>query len=297
VAVEWFQYQPGPNVYYAFFDDLTNGGAVDGKGDWMYSDGVWYELQSHHVDGNWGLGAIVEGIPRQPPNPPVIYGPTIGIIGQSYLFTFTSYDPQGKDIYYDIYWGDGHYSDWMGPYPSGTTIYVNHTWDDRDSYYILAKAKDMYNLESDWTDPFEIRIGAPILILDNLHGGVRGISVHVKNIGDADATNVVLSIKISEAVIFSNSDKAFSLSNIPPGDAKKITSFVFGFGKMITDVSVVCQEGVMTEKHATGFMFLFFVFGIQEINFSLINGVQKKPLRKHLSLGLYDKETKGLSCF
>ena len=63
VAVQWTQYEPGPGVYYAWLDTLTTGGAVDGKGDWYYLNNVWGEIQTGGADydGNWGIGAIVEG--------------------------------------------------------------------------------------------------------------------------------------------------------------------------------------------------------------------------------------------
>ncbi len=62
VAVEWTQYEPGPGVYYAWLDTGT-GPAVDGKGDWYYLNNAWGEIQTGgpDYDGNWGIGAIVEG--------------------------------------------------------------------------------------------------------------------------------------------------------------------------------------------------------------------------------------------
>ena len=62
VAVEWTQYDPGPGVYYAWLDTIT-GPAVDGKGDWYYLNNAWGEIQTGgpDYDGNWGIGAIVEG--------------------------------------------------------------------------------------------------------------------------------------------------------------------------------------------------------------------------------------------
>lgn len=62
VAVEWTQWEPGPGVYYAWLDTLS-GPAVDGKGDWYYLNNAWGEIQTGgpDYDGNWGIGAIVEG--------------------------------------------------------------------------------------------------------------------------------------------------------------------------------------------------------------------------------------------
>jgi len=63
VAVEWTQMEEGPGAYYAWLDTLTAGGAVDGKGDWYYLNNAWGEIQTGGADydGNWGIGAIIEG--------------------------------------------------------------------------------------------------------------------------------------------------------------------------------------------------------------------------------------------
>jgi hypothetical protein len=55
VAIEWEQTET--SAYLAFMDE---GPAVDGKGDWGF-DGAWSELQIYGLDGNWAIGAIVEG--------------------------------------------------------------------------------------------------------------------------------------------------------------------------------------------------------------------------------------------
>ncbi|MBN2600074.1 MAG: hypothetical protein JXA75_05995, partial [Candidatus Thermoplasmatota archaeon] len=79
VAVEWTQWEPGPGVYYAWMDTLS-GPAVDGKGDWIYHNSAWLEIQTlgASFDGNWGIGAIIEGTAQQPPQKPTLSGPTNG---------------------------------------------------------------------------------------------------------------------------------------------------------------------------------------------------------------------------
>jgi hypothetical protein len=61
VAIEWTQYEDS-GVFYAWMDTLT-GPAVDGKGDWIYLNSGWSETQTFgaNFDGNWGIGAIIEG--------------------------------------------------------------------------------------------------------------------------------------------------------------------------------------------------------------------------------------------
>ena len=67
-----------------------------------------------------------------------------------YEYTFVSIDPNGDDVYYYIDWDDGTFDEWIGPYPSGKEVKVNHTWDKWGFYTIKAKSKDIHGAESDW---------------------------------------------------------------------------------------------------------------------------------------------------
>ena len=106
---------------------------------------------------------------NDPPTAPTIDGPTSGAVSVSYEFTIVSTDPDGDDVYYYIDWDDGNVEDWIGPYASGVVVTVSHSWSSEDTYSILAKAKDTYGAESDWSDPFIITIvesdppGAPVI--------------------------------------------------------------------------------------------------------------------------------------
>ena len=57
VACSWESWEPDHVAY------IDQGPAVDGKGDWLYLNGFWQEIQSPpgNIDSNWGMGAIVEG--------------------------------------------------------------------------------------------------------------------------------------------------------------------------------------------------------------------------------------------
>ena len=105
------------------------------------------------------------------PDNPTIDGMTSGKAGETYEYTFITTDPENDDVYYYVEWGDGEATDWIGLYASGEEIKVSHTWDEQGTYIIKAKAKDMYDSESDWstleiTMPyvhFFERTGHPIL--------------------------------------------------------------------------------------------------------------------------------------
>jgi len=84
------------------------------------------------------------------PETPTINGQTNGNIGIEYDYTFRSVDPDGDDLYYYIAWDDGNIDEWIGPYKSGEDAIVSHTWSEKGTYAIKAKAKDDYNMQSKW---------------------------------------------------------------------------------------------------------------------------------------------------
>jgi len=98
------------------------------------------------VDTTWAL--IRES--NDPPGTPTIEGETHGYYGESYDYTFIATDLDEDDIWYYIDWGDGTIEDWFGPYDSGEEVVMSHTCDEEDTYIIRAKAKDIFDAESDW---------------------------------------------------------------------------------------------------------------------------------------------------
>ena len=90
------------------------------------------------------------GKKNEPPSIPTINGAINGKAGKSYDYTFKSTDPEGDEIYYFIYWGDGTMEPWNGPHSSGDEVIISHTWEEKGTYNISAKAKDSYGSESDW---------------------------------------------------------------------------------------------------------------------------------------------------
>ena len=111
-----------------------------------------------------------------PPDAPKINGPTSGEPGIEYEFTFNSTDPNGYRLYYYIDWGDGNFEEWIGPYDSGEEVKINHSWEDYGTYIIKAKAKDRFDIESDWSDPYKIEIKNDPPSAPTIDGPERGKS-------------------------------------------------------------------------------------------------------------------------
>ena len=109
--------------------------------------------------------SIIDNIP---PDKPIISGPTKGKAGTKYEYTYISTDPEAYDVYYFVDWGDGKNTSWIGPFASGDPQIINHTWENKGTYTISAKAKDIFDAESDWnylsvTIPRNRAVDIPVL--------------------------------------------------------------------------------------------------------------------------------------
>jgi hypothetical protein len=65
-------------------------------------------------------------------------------------------------VYFFIEWGDGTNSSWVGPFSSGAIAEIDHAWDEKGTYTVMVKAKDVYGIESSWGSltvvmPFEYK--------------------------------------------------------------------------------------------------------------------------------------------
>lgn len=96
--------------------------------------------------------------PSQPPNTPNIEGPSTGKTGISYVFNATTADPDRDDIFYLFDWGDGSFSEWLGPVGSGVTVSKDHRWEEKTTYSLRVKARDEYYHESNWSEPITISL-------------------------------------------------------------------------------------------------------------------------------------------
>jgi hypothetical protein len=106
------------------------------------------------IDG-WIVKFSAEGNQR-PNKPSKPSGPSSGNANVEYVYTTSTIDPDGGQIFYMWDWGDGGYSQWLGPYNSGEECSVSHMWSSRGNYEIKVKAKDTSNAESEWSDPLPV---------------------------------------------------------------------------------------------------------------------------------------------
>jgi parallel beta-helix repeat protein len=136
-------------------DDYPSGGNYwdDYTGEDSDDDGIGdtpYEIPGD--GGNLDNYPLMEPfVPQQPPDPPIITGPTVGLIGEELTYCIDKViDPEGDDVKVFWDWDDGNTTDWQGPYPSGSEVCETHTWTEAGTYTIRAKLMDIHGRESDW---------------------------------------------------------------------------------------------------------------------------------------------------
>jgi nitrous oxidase accessory protein len=140
-----------------FGDGTTDSGMVVSH---AFNDSGEYDVTLIVTDDEGYKGNItktIDAVKNYPPDTPTIDGPDSGGWGKPYHFTFQSSDNEGSEIWYYIDWGDEHNTGWMGPFASGEEISDAHTWTQQETFTIRCKAKDMYDIHSDWAE-FEITI-------------------------------------------------------------------------------------------------------------------------------------------
>jgi len=193
-----------------------------------------------------------------PPTIPVINGPTVGRINKEYEFTAVSDDPEGDQIYYMFDWGDETQSEWVGPVDSGTQVTITHTWTNIGNYSIKAKAMDVEESRSRWTEPYSVIMDVPILKLKFIKGGLFSVKTTIENEGIAEADNIDWEINIEGSVFLGRNSKG-NIDTIAPGDTVTIsTGMVLGFGDIRAHFILNGPECNL-DKDRGGKLFLFFI--------------------------------------
>ena len=151
-------------IYYRFdWGDGNSSGWVGpyNSGQTGTASHVWTELGTYNVtvkarDIN-GAGSPVSAplavvvTDNTPPFDPTITGPGQIKPKVTYTFTFNATDEFDHDVTFDIDWGDGNGLAGLGPYLSGETFELTHSWAKKGTYSVRAKATDEFGAESNWT--------------------------------------------------------------------------------------------------------------------------------------------------
>ena len=181
------------------FDSYENGSSIHGQGGWKgwdnnsdctaYVSSVKSRSPPHSLDiktpadlvhtyfgnysGEFNYTVWIYYPENIPPTAPIISGPEGGGVGEFYEYSFVSTDFNLDDLYYFIDWGDGNIEEWVGPYASGEEVTISHLWSEIGEYEIRAKARDISENESDWSEPFDVIISNPP-IKPTINGPISG---------------------------------------------------------------------------------------------------------------------------
>jgi len=212
---------------------------------------------SHNATGvnRWGTW-IGELSFNRPPETPEIFGPNEGTISVEYTFTAVTSDPDGDQISYMFDWGDGNFSSWLGPYPSGATATTSHAWASAGTYDVKVKAKDSNGAESGWSPAHSIVITAgPIIEIGAITGGIGKVKAVIMNTGGAAATNVSWKIDLTNGLIILGRENTGTIATLNVGGEQTVASkFIFGFGKTVVKVTADT-----TTKSVNATVLLFYI--------------------------------------
>jgi len=135
-----------PNSPDGYGDDLREGALTPGD---FNLDGKM-DFVAGGVQGVVRL--LLNNYQQFPPASPVIDCETHRVdMDVAYNYTFTVSDINEDEVYLYVDWDDGTSLEWIGPYDSGETIILSHTWHEKKTFDIRAKAKDSTGAESDWS--------------------------------------------------------------------------------------------------------------------------------------------------
>lgn len=93
------------------------------------------------------------GIPNAIPPlaPERLDGPYIIKKDTNYTYETKTFDPHQRDLYYQWDFDNGSYTDWMGLYPSGTTVSIVHKWEESGGKMIRVRSKNTDGFISEWS--------------------------------------------------------------------------------------------------------------------------------------------------
>ncbi|MFE3846014.1 hypothetical protein ACFL1L_04045 [Thermoplasmatota archaeon] len=142
--------QPFPGAMYGwYFNDMNTYGP--GSAWNVYNDQWNVNDEDDFCFRSYG---IIDNDPPDKPDTPK--GPNSGTPGTLLSYITITNDNENDNIYYFWEWGDGTDSGWLGPYNSGDSCEVEHSWPSRGDYDIKVKAKDIWDIESEWSDPLTV---------------------------------------------------------------------------------------------------------------------------------------------
>jgi len=138
----------------------TSGEIVTSEYSWTTAGTYNVQVKAEDIHGaqsdfsNPKTVIISENNPPNKPSKPS--GQTNGKKGEEYIYTTSTTDPDGDDVFYLFDWGNGMTSFILGPYESGSECSASNIWFEDGNYQIKVKSIDEYGAESEWSDPLSV---------------------------------------------------------------------------------------------------------------------------------------------
>ncbi len=162
-----------------------------------------------------------------PPSKP--HGPSQGDVGETYVFWTSAMDPDDDPLFYLFQWGDDSDSGWIGPCNSSENVSASHVWHQRGLNLITVKVKDVHQAESNWSEALMIRLFGPYLSFETTSDG-HGLSIAMKNIGELDATNIIINITTANGIFIRSVPDYVQIPVLPTGNSTIVPLRIWGIG-------------------------------------------------------------------
>jgi hypothetical protein len=215
-----------------------------------------FDASTKRTDDTAGATPQTNNAPNKPAPPT---GPTNGVSNVLYNYSGNTTDPNGDAISYQFDWGDGTFSNWLGPYPSGTTVESPHAWTYGGTYNLKLRAKDATD-EGPWSNPLTVHItGGPNIEINNVKGGLFRVSAEIKNTGNGAVSNVNWNITLHNGAFIGKKTSGVNLT-IPANSSVTIQSgLILGLGSTIILVQAWIPDGPSSMVQKSGSVLLFFI--------------------------------------
>jgi len=147
--IEWIQINGGPDREVGISIKQTSDGGfiVAGRTGTSYSK-----------DSDARLVKFAPFDNEQPDKPDKPSGKKTVKVGIDNTYKSSASDSDEDDVYYLWDWGDGNFSDLLGPYNSGDICEATYNWTVAGTYDIKVMTKDINGGESDWSDSLSVNV-------------------------------------------------------------------------------------------------------------------------------------------
>ena len=202
----------------------------------------------------------VQLMSNTPPSRPTVTGPSSGEVDVQYSFDVTSTDPNGDEVLYVVDWDDGSDLEVFGPFDSGSSASVSHTWSSAGSFDVRVMARDEFLAEGAWSVPFEFSIAGPEIEIGSLSGSFGKVSFELENVGSGDAESVDWSLDLSAGLMFVDGSISGTLQSLAEGESiSRSSNFILGFGSGTAHIEVSGPSIPSVDSDQSFNMLLFFI--------------------------------------